>query len=215
MDFQERLKAKVESFAYNATPRFKKIIEDDIQRLVDSKQVDKVLDVGAALPNIELNNQNGELVKSSELLKEGPIVITFYRGFWCAFCNIDLANLNHYVEEIENLGAKMITLSPERQPYSKKIIALQKLNFDILFDDGNQVAEQFGLKHQVGKDLQDLYLNGFNTNLKLYHGNDEWSLPMPSRFLVDQEGIIRYSEAKADYRQRPDPDDLMDVLKTL
>jgi peroxiredoxin len=215
MNFQERLKKRIISFEENATPRFLKIVHDDIKRLKVSGQVNSVLKVGVQMPAFELSDQNGTLVSTNELLEDGPLVVTFYRGFWCAFCNLDLANLNHYVPEIESLGAKMITLSPEKTDYSKKIRARQKLNFNILFDNGNAVAEKFGLKHHVGKDLIELYLSAFNVNLKQYHGNNEWALPMPARFLIDQSGIIRYAESKADYRERPDPDDLINVLKTL
>ncbi|MDX2360820.1 MAG: peroxiredoxin-like family protein [Crocinitomicaceae bacterium] len=215
MNFQERLKKKIASFEENATPRFLKIVHDDIKRLELSGQVNSVLKSGDKMPGFELSDQNGTVLSTSDLLKDGPLVVTFYRGFWCAFCNVDLANLNHYVPEIESLGAKMITLSPEKTDYSKKIIARQKLNFNVLFDEGNKVAEKFGLKHYIGEDLKELYLSAFNVNLKQYHGNDEWALPMPSRFLIDQNGIIKYAESKADYRQRPDPDDLIEVLKTL
>ncbi|MFT5158023.1 MAG: peroxiredoxin [Bacteroidia bacterium] len=215
MNFQERLKKKIISFEENATPRFLKIVHDDIKTLEQSGHVNSVLKAGDQMPAFELSDQNGTLVSTGELLEDGPLVITFYRGFWCSFCNLDLANLNHYVPEIESLGAKMITLSPEKTDYSKKIIARQRLNFNILFDNGNGVAEKFGLKHYIGKDLIELYLSAFNVNLKQYHGNNEWALPMPARFLIDQSGIIKYAESKADYRQRPDPDDLIDVLKTL
>ena len=146
MDFQETLKRKIVSFEENATPRFLKIVHDDIKQLEQSGQVNSVLKPGDQMPEFELTDQNGTLVNTSELLKEGPLVVTFYRGFWCAFCNVDLANLNRYVPEIESLGAKMITLSPEKTDYSKKIIARQKLSFNILFDDGNEVAEKFGFK---------------------------------------------------------------------
>lgn len=215
MNFQERLKARIKDFETNLTPRFQKIILDDIQKLKDSGQQSRVLKVGDAIPDIKLPNQKNELVDIKDLLHEGPLIITFYRGFWCVFCNLDLANLNTYLPEIERLGAKMVSLSPERLPYSKKIIARQKLNYDILFDEDNRVAEQFNLKHSIGKDLKDLYLNGFNVNMKQIHGNDEWALPMPAKFLVDQNGIIQFSESKADYRDRPDPDDLMKILKTM
>ncbi|MFT4982753.1 MAG: peroxiredoxin [Bacteroidia bacterium] len=215
MNFQERLKKRIVSFEENATPRFLKIVHDDIKTLKNSGQVNSVLKAGVQMPAFELIDQNGTLVSTNELLEDGPLVVTFYRGFWCAFCNLDLANLNHYVPEIESLGAKMITLSPEKTDYSKKIRARQKLNFNILFDNGNAVAQKFGLKHHVGKDLIELYLSAFNVNLKQYHGNNEWALPMPARFLIDQSGIIRYAESKADYRERPDPDDLINVLKTL
>ncbi|MFT5779854.1 MAG: peroxiredoxin [Crocinitomicaceae bacterium] len=215
MNFQERLKAKLVTFEGNLTPRFQKIILDDIKAVIDSGQPGRVLKVGDRMPKIELNDQNGQPSNSDELLKEGPLVVTFYRGFWCAFCNLDLANLNHYMADIKDLGAQMITLSPEKTDYSKKIIARQKLGFNILFDERNEVADKFGLKHIVGKDLQELYLTGFNVNLKQYHGNDEWGLPIPARFLVGQDGIILYAESKADYRLRPDPDDMMEVLKSL
>jgi peroxiredoxin len=215
MEFQKRLKAKVESVEAGLTPRFKRILQDDINAQQTRGQEQNILKVGESMPNIELTDQNGKTVKSLELLKKGPIVLAFYRGFWCSFCNVDLANLNHYVKEIEEQGATLVGISPERSLYSKKIIALQKLKFNILQDSDNNIAEKFGLKYKVSDDLKDLFRSVFNVNLKQYHGNDEWSLPMPARYLIDQNGIVQYAEAKADYRERPDPDNLMVALKSI
>lgn len=215
MDFQKRLKAKAQSATEGLTPRFRKIFQDDIDALQKSGLEKRILKVGEPMPKIELTDQNGKVVSAHDLLKKGPLVLTFYRGFWCAFCNLDLANLNHYLKEIEAQGASLIGISPEKALYSKKIIAVQKLNFDILEDSNNSIAHQFGLKHAVGDALKNLYRTGFNVNLKQYHGNDEWALPMPARYLIDQNGIVQYAEAKADYRERPDPDDLMLALKSL
>lgn len=215
MDFQDRLKKKVESVESGLTPRFKKILQDDIGAQQARGQEDKILQVGEPMPNIELIDQNGKAVNAHDLLKKGPLVLAFYRGFWCSFCNVDLANLNHYVKEIQELGASLVGVSPERSIYSKKIIAVQKLKFNILQDCDNSVSEKFGLKYQVSDDLKGLFRSVFNVNLKQYHGNDEWALPMPARYLIDQDGIVRYAEAKADYRERPDPDDLIVALKSI
>ena len=89
---------------------------------------------------------------------------------------------------------------------------MQKLNFDILHDERNSLAAKFGLKFYYPQDLKELYRDKFNINLEVQQGNDEWALPMPARFVIDQQGSIRYAESKPDYRNRPNPDELMEVL---
>ena len=108
-----------------------------------------------------------------------------------------------------------MAISPELPEYSKKIIATRRLNYSILHDHSNQLAAQVGLKWFMQDPLKNLYRDKFNINLGTYHGDDEWSLPMPARVLVDQTGTIRYIEFEADYRKRPDPDQLVATLKTL
>lgn len=175
----------------------------------------RVLGVDDLVPDFELENQRGELRNASELYGRGPLAITFYRGFWCPYCNADLRNLNRYAARIEEGGATLIAISPEKPEYSQKIIRTQKLTFDILHDPRNRVAEQFGLRFALGEDLKTLYSDSFNINLKLYHGDDDWTLPVPARFLVRTDGSIAYAEASPDYTQRPDPDDLLATLETL
>lgn len=215
MTFQERLKATQKRIEGNMSPQFLKIMHDATKTLKESGIQDNVLKVGDRVPNFELPNQDGVLVNVKDLYAKGPVVITFYRGFWCPYCNVDLANLNHYKEAIEEAGATLYSISPELEEFSKKVKIMQKLQFDILTDKSNKVAEAFGLKFKMPNDLIELYRDKFQINLKQYHGDDLWELPMPARFLVDTEGIIRYAESEPDYRERPDPDDLMKVLKTL
>ncbi len=215
MTFQERLAEKKKKVEGNLSPSYVKIMHRATQELQRSGLERKVLKAGDALPPFELPDQNGSIKSSSEALKKGPLVITFYRGFWCPYCNIDLANLNQYVPRFNEQGATMFTISPEKSEYSRKIIAMQRLSFDILWDEGNQLAEQFNLKFSLPEDLKALYRDKFSINLKMYHGDDEWALPMPARFLIDQDGMIRYAESSADYTRRPDPDDLLKVLENL
>ena len=214
MNFQEKLKAIQQRIEGNMPPASLKIMHQATHDLEASGIQDGVLKVGAQAPEFELVNQQQEKISSTALLAKGKLVLTFYRGIWCPYCNADLANLKKYVPQIQEAGAILIGISPELPNYLKKIIAMQKLNFDILHDDKSALADQFGLKFFYSEALKDLYLNKFHINLEAQQGNDEWALPMPARFVIDQDGTIQYAESKADYRDRPDPDALMDVLHT-
>ena len=213
--FQERLANRKKKIEGNLAPQYLKIMHAATRNLENSGIQNKVLKVGDHFPIFSLANKDNELFQLESFLDKGPLVISFYRGFWCPYCNLDLANLNHYIDDIKKLGAQLIAISPEKPEYSKKIIAMQKLNFDILWDQGNTIAEKVGLKFKLPEDLKTLYRDNFHTNLKLYHGDDEWSLPMPARFVLDTNGEIHYAESSVDYTKRPDPDDLMKVLKNV
>ncbi len=215
MDFQEKLKSIKKRIEGNMPPSYLKIMHKATHDLEQSGIQEKVLKVGQKAPSFELVDQNGKIVSSEEILSKGMLVLTFYRGVWCPYCNADLANLKKYVPEIEETGATILGISPELPQFLQKIIRMQRLNFDILHDAKNVLAAQFGLKFYYPQDLKELYRDKFNINLELQQGNDEWALPMPARFIIDQEGIIRYAESKPDYRNRPNPDELMEVLKSI
>ncbi|MEL7124147.1 MAG: peroxiredoxin-like family protein [Bacteroidota bacterium] len=215
MDFQKKLESIKNRIEGNLPPAYLKIMHKATHDLEQSGITEKVLKVGEKAPSFELVNQDGETVSSDSLLEKGMLVLTFYRGVWCPYCNADLANLKKYVPEIAETGAILIGISPELPQFLKKIITMQKLNFDILHDEKNTLASQFGLKFYYPQDLKELYRDKFNINLEVQQGNDEWALPMPARFIVDQQGIIRYAESKADYRNRPNPDELIAALKNI
>ena len=215
MNFQEKLQSLIQRIEGNMPKDYLKIMHGATRDLANSGIQEKVLKVGDPMPEFSLKNQDGTEITLAECLAQGPLVLTFYRGFWCPYCNEDLANLNNYVEEIESLGAKVLALSPELPTYSQKIRAMRKLTFDILHDPSNQTAAKVGLKWFMVDPLKSLYRDKFNINFDIYHGDNEWSLPMPARILVSQDGIIRYIEFNPDYRKRPDPDEVIDALKQL
>lgn len=126
-----------------------------------------------------------------------------------------MAHLQQFVERIQSTGASLIAISPEKPEYSRKIINTQKLSFDILYDTQNEVADQFGLRYSMSDDLKELYRDSFNINLKLYHGDKNWTLPIPARFVVDSSGIIRYAESRVDYRSRPEVDEALKTLEEM
>lgn len=215
MNFQDKLKSLIDRIEGNMPPEYVKIMHGATQDLINSGIQAGVLKVGDKMPSFTLLNQEGKEFSSDEGLGKDPLVLTFYRGFWCPYCNADLANLNKYVEEIRSLGADLVAISPELPEYSQKIVATQRLKYGILHDPSNQIAEKVGLKWFMQNPLKELYQDKFNIRLDQYHGDQEWSLPMPARILIDQEGTIKYIESEADYRKRPDPDALIETLKNL
>jgi peroxiredoxin len=213
--FQESLKRQKDRVWGNLPPKFRATLESSIKAAQDSGIEDRVRKPGEVAPTFELENQQGEARSLASYLEKGPLGITFYRGFWCSFCNADLANLNRYLGDFEEAGATLIAIAPEKHEYSRKISRTQKLHFEILQDPRNALAAEFGLRYELEPELKALFRDGLNTNLKLYHGDDDWTLPIPARFLVDQDGIIRYAESSADYTTRPDPDDMLEALRGL
>lgn len=215
----ESLKAKLEALRERIeggmSAQFLKIMHEATQELEQSGIAQHVLKTGTLAPTFELEDQHGDSMRSEDLLSQGPLVLTFYRGFWCPYCNADLAHVQQFAAEIQSEGGTLLAISPEKQEYSRKIISTQKLSFDILWDAGNQLAAAFGLRFGLPDPLKQLYRDSFNINLKLYHGDDSWTLPLPSRFVIDQEGVIRYAESAPDYRERPEMDELMNVLHSL
>lgn len=212
MDFQQQLEKLKQRIEGNMPPEYLEIMHRATQELKDSNIQDGVLKAGHKAPAFTLVNQDGETISSESLLGKGKIVLTFYRGVWCPYCNADLANLKKYVPQFEAAGATLLGISPEIPQHLQKIIKMQRLNFDILHDDRNEIAEQFGLKFTYSEELKALYRDKFKIDLAVQQGNDEWALPMPARFIIDQDGIIQYAESEPDYRNRPNPDELMTVL---
>lgn len=196
-------------------PSFAAQIHKGTTDLRASGIVERMLKAGQKAPDFSLKDQNGEVRTLASYLADGPLAISFYRGFWCPFCNADLASLNSVLNDIHASGANLVAMGPELQKYSRKIIRTQALDFDVLTDESNGVAAAFGVKFALSPTLRTFYRDDFDVNLKRYNGDDEWALPMPSRFLIDQQGIIQYAEGDPDYSMRPDPDGLIAALRRI
>jgi len=215
MTFPERLlnlKQKIES---GLPQEAINIMHGATKTLQESDIEAAILKVGEKAPEFSLPDQNGNSINSTDLLKKGPIILTFYRGVWCPYCNLDLGNLKRYMNDFEAGNATLLSISPQIAEHNAQIIERQRLPFDLLSDLGNEVAAKLGLRWEMVDPLKSLYNDQFQISLPKYNGEDSWTLPMPARYLIDTEGIVRYAEAKADYTNRPNPDALIEVLKAL
>jgi len=220
MSLQDRLDAFKTNFEsggppYNAPASLHEIMHRATAELVDSGAPLKTLKVGDQAPAFELPDMDGRQVSSTELLHNGPLVLTFYRGFWCPYCNMELDALQEAFGDIKDRGAKLIAISPQTAANNRRAVREIKLEFPILSDPGNAVAASFGLRFKLPDYLISLYRDGFNNDLAVVNDDSSWTLPMPARFVIDRDGGIAYAEVNPDYTKRPDPSELLPVLDLL
>ena len=217
MSLQARLDAFKVDFRggkppFNAPPEIHPIMERATAELVASGAAGRALKVGARAPSFTLNDPDGKPVSSVDLLSKGPLVISFYRGVWCPYCNMELQELEAARSTIEAAGANVVAISPQKAANSRRSARENSLGFPILSDPGNEVAAAFGLRFELPSYLVDLYKK-LGNNLPLTNGDDSWTLPMPGRFAIGQDGTVLYAEVNPDYTQRPEPEDLLPVLR--
>jgi peroxiredoxin len=153
-------------------------------------------------------------VNSAALLAQGPLVVTFYRGVWCPYCNMELSALEAALPEIAARGASVVAISPQTKPNSRKSTRQNKLSFPILSDAGGEVAAAFGLRFQLPDYLVELY-KSLKNDLPAFNADPSWTLPMPARYVIGTDGVIAYAKVNPDYTKRPDPSELLPVLDKL
>jgi len=183
--------------------------------LIASGAAEHALKAGDPAPEFTLKDAEGHELSSRELLAKGPLVLTFYRGVWCPYCNIELQALQEALPAITKSGAQLVAISPQTQSNSRKSERENKVTFPILSDPGNEVAARFGLRFQLPDYLVTLYRDTFKNDLARINGEPSWSLPMPARYVIGTDGVIAYAEVNPDYTQRPDPEELLPVLANL
>ena len=180
--------------------------------LVASGAAARALKAGDKAPSFTLDDPDGQPVSSADLLARGPLVVTFYRGVWCPYCNMELQALQAALAEFETLGAALVAISPQTAPNSRKSVRQNDLGFPILSDPHNDVAAAFGLRFAMPDFLIDLY-KGLKNDLPAFNGDPSWTLPMPGRFVIAQDGTVLYAEVNPDYTRRPEPDDMLPALR--
>jgi peroxiredoxin len=174
---------------------------------------EQVLPVGAAAPQFQLPDQNGKSVHSQDLLDKGKLIVNFYRGRWCPFCMTELEAWREALPQIEAAGAALVAISPQLQRHGAFTAGQHKLRFPVLSDLENQVARQFGIVYDVPEEQKSLYKAVF-VNLENLNGTkyEEWSLPLPATYVIGQDGKVEYAFASADYMERAEPAEVLQLL---
>ncbi len=215
MPLQDKLDAFRFEFDNNlAPPAAVAVLHRATDELVASGAQNRALKVGEVAPEFLLPDPDGHMVSSKTLLEYGPLVVTFYRGAWCPFCNLDLSALEQARPEIEARGATLVAISQQTAPNSRKSQRQNGLGFPILGDHGGDVATQFGLRWTLPDYLRDVQ-KALGADLTQFNGEDSWTLPMPARYIIAQDGTIAYAEVNADYTMRPEPSAIFPVLEQL
>lgn len=187
------------------------VVDLAAEELIHSRLADRALKSGDRAPSFELPDGDGMLWRSDDLLRGGPLVIIFYRGRWCAYCNAQLAALQEIHPQIAEAGASLVAISPQTQKHSYMTRDMHKLRFPVLSDAGNQVARKFGLAYRLSPELQAMY-ESIMTKLPGYNGDQSWELSLAATYVVQPDGKISWAGIDADWRKRPEPEEILQVL---
>ncbi len=187
---------------------------EDAEALVRTGIASQSLKEGEQAPDFTLPDAFGHSVTLSEFLKRGPVVLTFYRGEWCPYCNLQLRAYQQILPQIKELGATLIALSPQTADNSLSTVEKAELTFIVLSDLGNVVARQYRLVFSLAEAIRPLY-QSLGNDLTKFNGDSSWELPMPGTFIIDQKGTVRMAFVDADYTRRLEPATLLESLRAV
>ncbi|CAM2995556.1 peroxiredoxin-like family protein [Flavobacterium frigoris] len=165
------------------------------------------------VPNFILTNATGKEVQLSDYLKKGPVVLTWYRGGWCPYCNMTLHYLQEQLPNIQLKGANLLALTPELPDKSMSTVEKHELQFEVLSDVGNKVAKEYGIVFKLTDAVADTYQKGFD--LHGFNGDESDELPLAATYVIDQNGVIVYTFLDAEYRNRAEAKDILAALDSL
>ncbi len=217
------LQAKLDAFKadfeagkppYNVPPPVIAVMRRATAELKASGLAEKALKAGDKAPAFTLKDPEGNDVSSAALLAQGPLVVSFYRGVWCPYCNMELQALQAALPEFAKRGAKLVAISPQTAPNSRKSVRQNELSFPILSDVKGEVGAAFGLRFSLPDYLVELY-KSLKNDLPAFNDDPAWTLPMPARYVIGQDGTIVYAEVNPDYTRRPEPQDMLPALDRL
>jgi peroxiredoxin len=187
------------------------IMQRATDALTEAFQIRETITVGDLAPNFTLNNAAGKEISLKEKLAQGPVILTFYRGGWCPYCNLELRAYQKLLPQINQLGASLIAISPEKPDASLTTAEKNSLEFDVLSDIDAKVAQAYGIAFTLPDELQKLYTE-LGHALPNINGTNDWVLPVPATFVIDQHQQVILAHVDVDYRNRLEPLDAISSI---
>ena len=187
------------------------VLDRDAEAMASSSVFPDALGVGANAPLFTLPDARGGEVALAALLTRGPVVLIFYRGAWCPYCNLQLAAFQAALPAIRTAGAELVAVSPQTPDQSLTLAEQRELAFPVLSDVGNRVARDYGLVF-ASSEAATGTLRELGVELSAFNGDDSNTLPAPSTFVVGQDGQIQFASVSGDYRWRVGPEEILAVL---
>ena len=210
---QDALNARKANFEKSAPEQLKVIYADGISSVAHSGVLEHAKNVGDQAADFELTNAVGEKVTLTDYLARGPVVLTWYRGGWCPYCNLTLHRLQEELPNFKAEGANLLALTPELPDKSISTSEKHGLQFEVLSDVGNKVAREYGIVFKLTDGVASSYQKAFD--LHSTNGDESDELPLAATYVIDTDGTIRYAFLDADYRNRAEPAAILEALKKL
>jgi peroxiredoxin len=215
MTLAQELTQFSQGLASKLSPEQQQVFGQHLQRLATLSIEKNSLKKGDTIPqHIQLPNATNNVVSLDNVLTRGPIVLTFYRGDWCPFCNLYLRALQQKLSQFSELGVTLVAISPQTPDHSLTTQQKNELGFDVLSDFGNQVARQFGLVFKVDDAFKELQAF-LGVDVANYNADANYELPTPATYIIDRQGKIQVAFIESDWTKRPEPNDILDQAKSL
>ena len=214
MSLNAQLQALFDSIKGQAPPP---VIEKALaifKRLRDAGLGEEAPKAGDKAPDVQFKTLENETVALSSLLASGPVVLVFYRGRWCPFCDLTLRAFEKEAAAFEAAGARLIAVSPQTVVESQLTASERGISMQLLSDFHNAAGSAFGVVWSLTEEEKQLY-KSFNSLLDAANGDDRWQLPAPAIFVIDRSGVVRWSHVDPDHTRRPEPGDVLETVKAL
>lgn len=167
--------------------------------------------IASRAPDFKAKDQTGTEVRLKDLLKKGKVVLVFYRGNWCPYCNKALARLQDSLQLIKDKGATLLAVTPEKPEGVAKTTEKTKAEYSILYDEGLKIMKAYDVAFEVPENTITRYKNA-GLDIEKNNGENGKFLPVPAVYIIDQESTIRYRFFETDYKKRPSVKELLDNL---
>ena len=213
LSLKEQLDAKKAAFNEKADDEKKRIYAEGLQAVKNSGVLENAKNVGDEAIDFTLQNALGKNVNLKDYLAKGPVVLTWYRGGWCPYCNITLHELQEQIPNFNALNATILALTPEVPDKSISTKEKHNLEFEVLSDVGNKIGKKYGVVYKLTDDVANTYQKSFD--LHGFNGDKSDELPLAATYVIDQSGKIQYAFLHEDYRNRAEPSDILEAIKNL
>ena len=214
MSLEQELAAFKAEFSRTAPAGRAALYEAKIEQLRADFALASAVSVDEAAPDFALPNAAGKSIVLKQLLRSGPVILTFYRGGWCPYCNIQLRAYQSILPQISASGARLVAISPQLPDNSLDTVNKNALTFDVLSDVRNEVARSYGLVYSLPEEIRAA-LRSNNKALPSINGDDSWELPVPATYVVARDQHVALAYIEVDYRKRLEPKALLTCLNSL
>lgn len=211
MNLKEELGTFAQQMSENAPAAVLETIGAEIGKLSESGIMESALKVGDNAPNFELQDSEGNTLNLNSLTQKGNLVLSFTRGNWCPFCNIEFKHLQNSINAIKNAEANLVVISPQLPSKSAELKAEQNYDYPILYDKGNEVAKSFGIAFTLAESLRPIH-KAFEMDIPAHNGDESFGLPVPATYVIDKNNQIVYASVNPNWMERAEPSEYLKVL---
>ncbi len=210
----DQIKDFQDGFIPNVPEETMSLLMSELQTLIASGLAEKALSKGDDFPAFTLPNANNKALIFNDLINKGPLVISFYRGAWCPYCNLELNALQQRQSDITAAGGQLIAISPQVPNKSSDQVSKSQLTFEVLSDAGNKLAKQCGLVFTLPELLRPVY-EAWQLDIPGHNADNSFELPMPATYIIGTDGIVHHAFVDMDYTRRLEPDVIIEQLTLL